>query len=62
MGLLKKNDECLILHGKMMKYIHLGYSEAFDVQLQDCWPSELVDNVARSPCPEKGICRVVGPG
>ena len=32
-GLLKKNDECLILHGEMMKYIHLAYSEAFDVQL-----------------------------
>ena len=45
MGLLKKNDERLILHDVMMKYIHLACSEAFDVQLQDCWPSELVDGV-----------------
>ena len=45
MGLLKNNDECLILHGEMMEYIHLAGSEAFDVQLQDCWPSELVDGV-----------------
>ena len=43
--LLKKNDECLVLHGEMMKCIHLTCSEAFDVQLQDCWTSELVDGV-----------------
>ena len=47
MGLLKKNDECLILHSEMMKYIHLACSEAFDVQLQDCWPLELADGVPR---------------
>ena len=45
MGLLKENDECLILHGEMMKYIHPAFSKAFDVQLQDYWPSELVDGV-----------------
>ena len=44
-GLMKKNDECLILHGEMMKYIHLACGEAFDIQLQDCWPSEFVDGV-----------------
>ena len=27
---LKENDECLILHSEMMKYIHLACSEAFD--------------------------------
>ena len=45
MGLLQENDECLILHDELMKYIHLACSEAFDVQLQDCWPLELVDDV-----------------
>ena len=45
MGLLKKNDEYLILHGEIMKYIHLACSEAFDGELQDCWPSKLVDGV-----------------
>ena len=39
------NGECLILYSEMMKYIHLACSETFDVQLQDCWPSELVDGV-----------------
>ena len=34
-----------MLHSEMMKYIHLGCSEAFDVQLRDCWRSEIVDCV-----------------
>ena len=55
MGLLEENNECLILQGKMMKYIHLAYSEAFDVQLQDCCSSELVDGVLfKKP---SGFCR-----
>ena len=33
------------LHSEMVKDIHLACSEAFNVQLQDCWPSELVDDV-----------------
>ena len=40
-----EEDERFILHDEMMKYIHLACSEAFDVQLQDCWSSELVDGV-----------------
>ena len=44
MGLLKENDDCLILHSEMMEYIDLAWSETFNVQLQD-WPSELVDDV-----------------
>ena len=45
MGLLKENDKCLILQSEMMEYIHLACSEAFNVQLLDYWPSELVDDV-----------------
>ena len=44
-SIMKKNDEYLILHSKMIKYIHLACSEAFDIQLQDCWPLKLVDSV-----------------
>ena len=29
----------------LMEDIHLACSETFNVQLQDCWPSELVDDV-----------------
>ena len=39
-------DDFLILHSEMMKYIDLACSEAsFNVQLHDRWPSELVDDV-----------------
>ena len=64
MGLLNKNDKCFILHGEMMTYIHLAYSEAFAVQLHNRWLLKLVDGVPDGgtlPHSEKGVCRVVGP-
>ena len=58
MGLVKENDECLILHCEIMKYIHLACSEAFDVQLQDRNLLTGCPDRGTSPRPEKGIFRV----
>ena len=60
-----KNDECLILQGEMMKYIHLACSEAFDVQCKTAGLRNLLTmcpDRGALPRPEKGVCRVVGSG
>ena len=47
-----------MLCSKMVKNAHLACSEAFDVQLKNDRPLELVDDV--SPHPEKGVCHLQG--
>ena len=62
------NDECLRLHSKVMKNVHLACDEAFDVQPKNSGSSELVGNVPEKGSfilalhhPEKNICRLVDP-
>ena len=45
MGLVEKDDECLMLCSKMVKNAHVACSKAFDVELKDGRPSKLVDDV-----------------
>ena len=51
MGLLEWDDECLTLCSKMVKNVYFACSEAFDVQLKDGKPSELVDDAFRCIVP-----------
>ena len=47
MGFLQEDDECLTLYRKMMQHAHLACSEAFDVQLENAGPLELVDGAPK---------------
>ena len=65
MGLLKNNDECLILYGEMIKHVHLACSKAFNVQLKSAGLRNLLTvcpDKGSSPRHEKSVCLVIGPG
>ena len=57
-GLLQKDDECLRLHSKVIKNVHLACNEVFDVQLENsewvfgtCWQCALKRKVFSWHCP-----------